>query len=96
MQSTKRCLRKTIDDTSLIFEDLHTVVAEMESTLNNRPLSHIYDDVEEISHCLTPPDLIYGHRLSAMPNDRHYEMTSTIQCLTKRARYQFRLLAEFN
>ena len=96
VQSTKRCLKKTIGRTSLTFEELHTVVVEIESTLNNRPLSYVYDDIEGISSCLTPADLIYGHRLSAVPNYRHYEVTSTSQCLTKRARYQFRLLAEFN
>ena len=92
MQSTKRYLKKTIDHTSMTLEELRTV----ESTLNNRPLSYVYDDVEGISHCLTPADLIYGHRNSAVPNDRDYEVTSTSQCLMKRARYQFRLLAEFN
>ena len=52
--------------------------------------------VEGISHCLIPVDLIYGHRNSNVPNDWQYEVTSTNQCLTKRASYQFRLSAEFN
>ena len=46
MQSTSRCLKKTIGRTSLTFEELRTVVVEIESTLNNRPLSYIYDDVQ--------------------------------------------------
>ena len=96
VQSTNRYLKKTVGHTSMTFEELRIVVVEIESTLNNRPLSYVYDDVEGISHCLTPADLIYGHRNSAVPNDRHYEVTSTSQCLMKRARYQFRLLAEFN
>ena len=44
----------------------------------------------------TPADLIFGYRLSTAPNNRHYEVTSTSQCLIKRARYEFILLAEFN
>ena len=35
----------------------------------------------------TLADLIYGYRLSSTLNERHYEATSTSQCLTKRARY---------
>ena len=96
MQSTKRCLKKTIGCTSMTFEELCIVVVETKSTLNNRPLLYVYDDVEGISCCLTSGDLIYGYCNSAVPNDRHYEVTSTSQCLTKRARYQFRLSADFN
>ena len=96
VQSTKRCLKKTIGRTTLTYEELRTVVIEIESTLNNRPLTYIYDDAEGNSRCLTPADLIYGYRLSSVPSERQYEVTSTSQCLTKRARYQFRLLAEFN
>ena len=65
-------MKEIIGRTSLTVEELRTVVVEIESTLNNRRLSYVYDDIEGISHCLTPADLIYGHRLSAVPNDRHY------------------------
>lgn len=95
-QSAKRCLKKTIGHTTLKFEELCSVVIEIESTLNNWPLTYIYDDAEGSSRCLTPADLIYGHHLSSVPNERQYNVTSTSQCLGKRARYQFRLLAEFN
>ena len=57
---------------------------------------YVYGDVEGSSRCLTPVDLIYGHRLSRALNERQYDATSTSQCLTKSAGYQFRLLAEFN
>ena len=89
-------MKKTIGRTTLTYEELHTVVIEIKSTLNNRPLMYIYDDAEGNSRCLSPADLIYGYRLSSVPSERQYEVISTSQCLTKRARYQFRLLAEFN
>ena len=78
-----------------MFEKLCTVVVEIESTLNTQPLSYIYDGIEGICHCLTPADLIYDHNLSTIPNDRHYDATSTSQCLMKRARHQFKLFVEF-
>ena len=61
VQSVKRCLRKTIGRTTLTFEELRTVTVEIEATLNNRPLTYIYDDIKGIFCCLTPPDLIYGY-----------------------------------
>ena len=50
----------------LTYEELQTVVIEIESTLHNRPLTYIYGDEEGGSRCLTPADLIYGNRLSSI------------------------------
>ena len=36
VQSVKRCLKKTIGKSKLIFDELATVLVEIESTLNNR------------------------------------------------------------
>jgi len=58
-------------------------------------LTYIYDDAEGISRCLTPSDLIYGYRSSNVPSERHFELTSTSKSLTRKARYEFRLLSEF-
>jgi len=46
VQSVKRCLRKTIGRSSLKFEELATILTEVESTLNNRPLTYLYGDDE--------------------------------------------------
>jgi len=94
VQSVKRCLKKPIGCTTLTFEELRTITVEIEATLNNRPLTYIYDDTEGISRCLTPSDLIYGYRASNVPSERHFEVTSTSKSLTRKARYQFTLLSE--
>ena len=57
---TKRCLRKTIGRSNLTFEEPRTVIVEIEGTVNNRPLTYLYDDMEGISQALTPARLIYG------------------------------------
>ena len=57
--STKRCLKKTIGRSSLSFEELRPVLLEMEGTLNNRPLTYLYDEEEVVSQPLTPVELIY-------------------------------------
>ena len=41
--STKRCLKKVLGNAKLKFDELLTVLIEIECTLNNRPLTYIYD-----------------------------------------------------
>ena len=67
--SRKNCLRKTIGHSSLTFEGLHTLLVEIEATLNNRPLTYIYDDENGILYALTPADLLYGRCIPMTPVD---------------------------
>jgi hypothetical protein len=64
IQSTKRCLKKNLGRTLLTFEELRTVLVEIEATLNNRPLTYMYDDDKGICYLLTPSQLIYGWQIS--------------------------------
>ena len=59
--STKRCLKKVLGNAKLKFDELLTVLIEIECTLNNRPLTYIYDEVD--CQPLTPSHLMYGRRL---------------------------------
>ena len=59
VRSVKRCLKKSVGRSLLTFEELRTLVVEIEATLDNRPLTYIYDDEEGLSYPLTPADLIY-------------------------------------
>ena len=71
VRSVKRCLKKSFGRSLLTFEELRTLVVEIEATLNNRPLTYIYDDEEGLSYPLTPADLIYGRQIATMPHQRH-------------------------
>ena len=93
--SVKRCLKKTVGRAYLSFEELRTVLMEVERTLNNRPLTYLYDDDEGVSQPLTPADLIYGRQIITTLNGRQFEVKSTARALTKRARHQFRVLDQF-
>ena len=95
VRSVKRCLKKSVGRSLLTFKELRTLVVEIEATLNNRPLTYIYDDEEGLSYPLTPADLIYGRQIATMPHQRHCNVISIFQSLTKRARYHFRLLEGF-
>ena len=46
VQSVKRCVKKPIGHESLSFGELHTLLIEIEATLNNRPLTFVYDDLK--------------------------------------------------
>ena len=90
--STKRCLKKTIGKSSLNFEEIRPVLLEVEGTLNNRPLT---DEEEGVSQPVTPTELIYERQIITTPNGCQFEVKSTARALTKRARYQFRILDQF-
>ena len=68
VKSTKCCLKKVLGRTSLNFEALRTILVEVETTINNRPLTYMYDDTEGVSYPLTPSDLIYGRKIAVTPN----------------------------
>ncbi|CAB3999850.1 Hypothetical predicted protein [Paramuricea clavata] len=86
---------KSMGKTFLSFEEMRTMLVEIESTLNNRPLTYVYDDNEGVSLPLTPSCLIYGRRIATTPNDSQFEISSTNQSLTRRAKHQNRVLKNF-
>ena len=79
----------------LTYDQLQTLVVEIEGVLNARPLTYVYDDVESISFPLTPSHLIYGRRIINSPNSQHYEVVSMHKSLTRRLRHHKNLLERF-
>ena len=65
--SVKRCLKKTLGTARLSYDEMLTALIEVESTLNNRPLTYNYEEPEE--EPLTPSHLIYGRRINTMPDE---------------------------
>ena len=59
VKSTKRCLKKTIGTTKLSYDELHTVLVEVEAILNSRPLTCVSS--EDLEEPLTPSHLLTGH-----------------------------------
>ena len=57
----KKALFKSIKGARLTFEELETVLIEIECILNCRPLTYVYDDCNFVP--LTPSHLAYGRRL---------------------------------
>ena len=92
IKSTKRCLKKALGKARLTYEELLTVLTEVECILNSRPLTYLYpDDLEEP---LTPSHLISERRLLSLPDTTRSEAdnSSTRETVTRRARYLQRLM----
>jgi len=66
IKSMKRCLRKMIGQARIMYDELLTVVTEVEMILNSRPLSYV--STEYIEEPLTPSHLLIGRRIVSMPD----------------------------
>ncbi|RXN14666.1 pao retrotransposon peptidase superfamily [Labeo rohita] len=95
VRSLKTCLRKVLGSASLTFEEMSTLLTEVEATLNARPLTFVRDEVDE-PQPLTPAHFLVGERLTALPpkpfpvdNDH---LTVSKEEMTRRWRYRNRLM----
>ena len=73
VQSVKRCLKKILKNAKVTSEELQTVLVEIESTLNSRPLT--FASSGEIEEHLTPYHLLCRRRLLAMQDQEEIEIS---------------------
>lgn len=66
VKATKHHLRRVIGDATLTFEEMSTLLSQIEVCLNSRPLSALTDDPEDVT-ALTPGHLLIGAPLTALP-----------------------------
>ena len=96
LRSVKRPLKKVLGRSSLTYDELNTIIIEIESLINARPITYDQESIDEsILYALSPSQLLYGRRLTSMPNDELYEIQSTIRSLTRRARHQRNVMQQF-
>ena len=65
IRSVKNCLKKVVGNSTLILDELSTVIVEVEAVLNSRPLTYIA--AEEIEEPLTPAHLLTERHLIGLP-----------------------------
>ncbi|XP_058797106.1 uncharacterized protein LOC131667606 [Phymastichus coffea] len=67
VKSTKNLLKKTIGEHTLTFEELTTVLVEIEACLNSRPLCPLTTDPEDLQ-ALTPSHFLLGAASGVVPD----------------------------
>ncbi|XP_059620611.1 uncharacterized protein LOC132264419, partial [Phlebotomus argentipes] len=67
VKSLKHHLLRTIGDKRLTFEGFYTVLTQVESILNSRPLTPLTDDPSELM-CLTPGHFLMGKPVNQIPD----------------------------
>ena len=66
VKSVKHHLRRVIGDTSLTFEEMTTLLTQVEACLNSRPIQVLTDDPDDLE-ALKPGHFLIGEPLSAVP-----------------------------
>lgn len=98
VRSVKVCLRKVLSRSSLTFEELSTVLAEIEAVLNSRPLTILYPEAGE-PEPLSPAHFLVGRKLTCLPPHRLSAETPTGAAsrtrLVRRWRYRSAIVEGF-
>jgi len=82
VKSAKTHMKRVIGTTILSFEELYTILVQIEACLNSRPLTPISNDPTDLQ-ALTPGHFLIGEALNAIPEHDLSEVT-----LNRLTRYQ--------
>ena len=97
VRSVKMCLKKTLGKAMLGYEELQTLLVEVEAVVNSRPLTYVHTDHQDPSP-LTPAHFLIGERLTALPPPtvtKSHVPKSKQEVLTKRWKYREKLISSF-
>lgn len=95
VRSVKTCMRKVLGRQSLSFEELTTVLTDIEAAINSRPLTYLHADNSEPT-ALTPAHLLIGRRLTTLPEtEPPHPVASSRDALSRRWQYRQKLMNNF-
>lgn len=97
MNATKRCLKKQLVNTWLTYEELVTVLVDVDGVINSLLLTYVY--AEDVEDPLTPAYLLNGRGLLTLPDTHDQQCSdvpgSTQETIIRRAWYQRTLADNF-
>ncbi|XP_011706173.1 PREDICTED: uncharacterized protein LOC105461373 [Wasmannia auropunctata] len=76
VKSLKHHLRRVVGESTLTFEEMATLLAQVEACLNSRPLHPLSDDPDDLT-ALTPGHFLVGSALSAIPEPSLEEVATS-------------------
>ena len=80
VKSFKRHFKRVVGDTKLTYEESHTVLTQIESCLNSRPLVYTESPDEDGIEMLTPGHFLIGQPLMSLPDpSSSYQSVSLIK-----------------
>lgn len=92
IRSVKDCLKRCLGRNSLSYEELTTVLLEVEAVLNSRPLTYLSSEPDDLQ-ALTPSHFLLGKRAISLPLEvEPTSLSSTPVDLRRRARVWKRTL----
>ena len=99
IRTVKLCLKKVLGNCRVSFHELHTILVEIEGSINDRPITYVSSNINDIS-ALTPSMLLCGHPIYSLPEyvdceelfDPSYNAKKVI---TKRMKYCSKLFSDF-
>ena len=94
VRSVKTALKKILKKALLTFEELQTVLTEVEAVINQRPLCYTSD--EDIGDAITPNHLIFGRQLRTHPSTNVFSASITsVEDCTRRIKYIATVIEHF-
>ena len=91
VQLVKRCLKKILGNARIDYDEMLTVLKQIENVINNRPLT--YDYTDDMIEPITPNKLMYGRNLDVVNiNGNNYEKIDNTK---KRHKYIQSLIDHF-
>lgn len=75
VKSAKYHLRRVVGNNSLTFEELNTIITQIEACMNSRPICPLSEDPNDLSP-LTPGHFLIGDALTSLPQPDYQEINS--------------------
>ncbi|GBN88245.1 hypothetical protein AVEN_233612-1 [Araneus ventricosus] len=93
VRSVKTCLKRILGKSSFTYEELYTVLVEIQAVINSRPVTYLYSNVNE-PDLLSPSHFLTGSKLPVLPSQNSVPKSSK-SYLFKRWKHRLLLLDNF-